>query len=666
MSVNALGGKTGHAFSGAVFAIAAAVACAAQGGEERPAANLLTNPAFEDVSPSGAPAGWIVKGSRFSFAPGEGRNGTKAMKWDASVPSAKEGSRLSQRIPIKVGRHYKFEAWVRTEGLKCGTHGATVWIDWCDAKDKWINETYLFGVKDPDSDWRKVDGVTVRMPTNAAYAVFMAGVEAGKAGKAYFDDFRICELVDNPVPMLVSDRYRDAAHDGKVTFSAALDLKAAKLEEGTAKGEFSYRAADGSLKRVPAESFTARCATFALPVSSLAMGRNEVAFRLLGVDGHEAGKAAIPFTRLAAPPAWRVTIDRHRRVVVNGKPFFPLGLYNGGLSKGQVAKYWKGSPFNCIMPYSMPAPDEVDFAYTNGLMSMVSLKDAYFWSPRRAEAIASEADEERFVTETVAKFKDKPGLLAWYVNDETDIGKAATLAARRDLLERLDPDHPTWGVIYQIHDASGYVRTADVHGSDPYPIPGDIGSAFRQAVTMRAGSLGTRAIWQVPQIFDWSQYHKPPRPGERAPTENEMRSMFWQAIAGGANGIVCYAFHCLWAMRAKDPFEKRWAECCKVAGEVREHFPVLLSDPAEFKFAGEVPQRLGVRSWSYGGGKAVLFVNAGREDLKAALSPSVRVCGVERLFGDGSVSLREDGAVAVSMPPLGVALVKFRDKQCEQ
>ena len=210
--------------------VAGAIGIASANSLQPPAANLLVNPAFEEVSPAtGSASGWMLKGARFSLAPGEGRNGTKAMKWDASVPPGKEGSRLSQRIPIKVGHHYRFEGWVRTEGLKCGPHGATIWIDWCDAKDKWISETYLFGVKDPDSDWRKLEGVTRRMPTNAAYAVFMAGVEAGKAGKAYFDDFRICEVVESPVPLLVSDRYRDAAYDGSVAFSAALDLKAAKL-----------------------------------------------------------------------------------------------------------------------------------------------------------------------------------------------------------------------------------------------------------------------------------------------------------------------------------------------------------------------------------------------------------------------------------------------------
>ena len=622
--------------------------------------NLLLNPAFEDVAAAdgGVPI-WKTSGGQFSLAAGEGRNGTKAMKWDAAADPKKRRSVLSQRVRVKPGRHYRFEVWIRTEGLACGEHGATAWVDWCDEKGKYLGETYLFGVRSKDSEWRKVEGVTSRLPSNAAFAVFMAGVDSGTAGVACFDDCRLCEVVDTPIPLLVSDCYRDVAWNGRVTFSAALDLKAAGLEAGKARGEFSYLAADGSKKRVPAETLSADRATISLPVEGLATGRHDVAFRLYGSGGREAGTASVAFTRLSSSPGWRVTIDRHRRVVVDGKLFFPLGLYNGGLSKGQVEKFWKGSPFNCIMPYSMPAPDEIDFAYANGLMAMVSLKDAFAGSPHCPKEIASESDEERFVADAVAKFKDKPGLLAWYVNDEADIGKATRLSARRNLLERLDPDHPTWGVIYQIEDARGYVRTADVHGSDPYPIPGDIGKCLSDSIAMNVGSMGTRAVWQVPQIFDWCMYHKPPRPDERAPTEDEMRNMSWQSIAGGANGLVYYSYHCLWAMRAKDPFEKRWAECCKVADEIRRLFPILLSDPATLRFSRGVPEKLGWRAWSYEGDAYVLFVNASRERIAAALSPEIAVEGTAQVFGNGAVTA-SCGALAVDLPPLGVGIVKMK------
>jgi hypothetical protein len=115
-------------------------------------------------------------------------------------------------------------------------------------------------------------------------------------------------------------------------------------------------------------------------------------------------------------------------------------------------------------------------------------------------------------------------------------------------------------------------------------------------------------------------------------------------------------------MRAKDPFEKRWAECCKVASEVKALVPVLLSDPAEFRLNGDVPKRLGVRAWSHEGYTAVLFVNAGRDPLEATLSPARRVRAVEHVFGDGTVTLRDDGTIAATIPPIGVVVVKVKSE----
>ncbi len=77
-------------------------------------------------------------------------------------------------------------------------------------------------------------------------------------------------------------------------------------------------------------------------------------------------------------------IDRHRRTIVDSKPFFPLGFYAGGHSQGLSQKYWKQSPFNCVMSYSLPTVEDMDCVWTNGLMVFISLKDAYVRKDARA------------------------------------------------------------------------------------------------------------------------------------------------------------------------------------------------------------------------------------------------------------------------------------------
>ena len=648
-----------------MMALAAAaalpLACPAAVVEGRYAESVLENPDFEaQVSSDGVPSGWKFRGGQFSVAEGEGRNGTRAVKWDFASSPEKGRSIMSQRVRIKPGRHYRYEMWVRTENLSSGAHGASLWIDWCDEKGKYLGEIYPCGPKGTQKEWFRVAGITRRLPRDAAFVALMVGVENGTAGTAYFDDIRLCEVGEDPVASLLSDSYRDMAWEGDVTFSAALDLSVCGIDPKTVEGVFTLPLPDGRSRQVPAQSVASDRAVLTVPVSELAKGRNAVAFRLSGRDGRTLGTASLEFTRLDAPPRRRVSIDRHRRAVVDGKRFFPLGLYSGSLDASLIQRRWKDSPFNCIMPYSMPTPEQMDCAWTNGIMSFVSLKDAYAGSAHCPGEIASERDEATFVADTVAKFKDKPALLAWYVNDESDIGKAAKLSARRDLLERLDPEHPTWGVIYQVEDARGYAKTADVHGSDPYPVPGDIGKVLFAVRAMDGGSMGTRAVWQVPQIFDWCAYRNPAKDGERAPTEDEVRNMSWQSIAGGANGLVYYAYFLLERMDHKDPFERRWRECCTVAREIRDLFPLLLADPADFGFCSPVPERLGWRAWSHEGGTWVLFVNASRERMTARLSPTKPVGEVSPVFGNGEVAL-DGGCIDVDLPPIGVSIVRLKD-----
>lgn len=578
--------------------------------------NLLENPGFEVGEGESGALGWRLDAPRFSRTPGAGRNGTCALCWDGTKESKRTST--NQRVPIKPGKLYQIEGWVRCEGLDASGHGASIGLDWCDEKGKWIAGEYPVGVKGTEADWQHVSATVPRMPTNAAFASVMFWVENGTKGRAYFDDVRLYELAPKAVPVFVSDCYRDVAWDGEVTFSAALDLKAAGLEAGNLQGRFSVALEDGSRRIYPVKNLSGDRATLTLPVGKLKVGRQLVGFRLTDRDGVKRGEAGLYFTREARQPERHVWIDRHRRTIVDGKPFFPLGFYNGGLSQGQVHKYWKQSPFNCIMPYSQPAVEDMDCAWTNGFMVFVSLKDAYVRTLHCPKEIGSEADEAPFVTSVVEKFRRHPALLAWYVNDELDVGMVPRMAARRNLLEKLDPDHPTWGCIYQIAEAGAYVPSVDVQGSDPYPIPGDIGYVTTATKAVFDAALGQRAVWQTPQIFDWRAYHKPPREGERAPTEDEMRNMSWQCIASGANGLVYYSYHALWLMDKTDPFEKRWADCCRVAGEIREKFPILLSDPSPLRVEN-APASLVWRTWRHEGKTWLLIVNRTREPVSADL-----------------------------------------------
>ena len=533
---------------------------------------LVRNGGFDDTK-GGATVGWNAVGSKYVYRDGEGRSGTRALCFSNDDPDFYRFP--GQTVALKAGKVYEYEVWVRTEDLKGPESGASVCIEWCDARGKWLGGSYADGVKGT-RDWTCVKGVTGRIPKEAASFRIQPYVRRGMTGRAWFDDVAVRERVPKPLAACTSSAYRNLAADGDVAFVASVDV-AADLAAGT-DVFFSYRDAQGGVRRVRA-SRSGDEARITLPVAELAPGRQEVRAEAVR-DGKTLDAAACPFTRAGRLPDRAVWIDRHGRTVVGGEPFFPLGMYWSGVTSNKVETYARG-PFNCLMPYNAPnARETLDLCHAKGLKVIYSVKDVFSgtrWAPKGVE---TEADEVRYISDRVARFRDHPAVLAWYLNDELPLTMLDRLTARRDLLERLDPGHPGWVVLYQYSQIRDYLPTFDVIGTDPYPLPSRPAAMATEWTRATArGTLGCKPLWQVPQAFNWAAYKKTPeeRAKHRAPTEAELRSMCWQCVANGANGLVLYSYFDLEKQPNGEPFERRWAECCRVGAEIRAQIPVLLS-----------------------------------------------------------------------------------------
>ena len=156
---------------------------------------------------------------------------------------------------------------------------------------------------------------------------------------------------------------------------------------------------------------------------------------------------------------------------------------------------------------------------------------------------------------------------------------------RRAGLRDTDPDHPAWSVLYEAGFLAQYMGTFDVVGTDPYPInaPYNVSSTNGQAAKVGqevdislAGIDSARPLWEVIQAHNLRDYHKGCT-GCRTPSAKEERSMAWQAICRGANGIVYYSF---FDIKRNDDvsFETEWGILSAVAAEIDKFAPVLLSD----------------------------------------------------------------------------------------
>jgi len=145
--------------------------------------------------------------------------------------------------------------------------------------------------------------------------------------------------------------------------------------------------------------------------------------------------------------------------MIDGKPFFPLGMYWGEVNEHDLDIYAK-SPFNCLMPYSINYGSikeiraNLDKINEHGLKIIYSIKDLYKgtrWYPQKIGPYKGEKEMTRGI---IKEFRGHLALLAWYLNDELPVSMLERLVKR---VEELDKDHPTWTVLCHPNEVSKFV-----------------------------------------------------------------------------------------------------------------------------------------------------------------------------------------------------------------
>ena len=329
-------------------------------------------------------------------------------------------------------------------------------------------------------------------------------------------------------------------------------------------------------------------------------------------------------------------VDGFNRLIVEDRPFLPLGFYTEAWDPFTVSNLdlVASGPYNTLVPYSFPDRRQMDLCAARGLKVLYNA-NVYYGTRWAFGKVASEADEIAWTARTVAAFKDHPALLGWYVNDEFNLPFRDRLVARNRQVKSLDPRHVTWGVHMEPRDSRWFLDCHDVLGVDPYPVYGNrkevelMRCHEHPSVTLRTVE-GTRAVWQVIQVFDWGMFSEQKlKKGTRAPTREEISAMTQLAIAGGANGIFYLSTTALASPVNGADFFRRWADVLAAANEVKANEATILSPPGPAVVDVSSPD-LKVRTWEVGGRTVALVVNG-------AYRP---VCGTVRCAGRAPLEVR--------------------------
>lgn len=351
----------------------------------------------------------------------------------------------------------------------------------------------------------------------------------------------------------------------------------------------------------------------------------------ISADGAPYARVFVDIVKLTTQEvaALPVYVDRRKRMIVNGEPFFPIGWYGSGSL--EHLKELADSPFNCVLDYGMNAksPREVqaylDAAEAQGMKVIYCMSDVYPGAAYRTKMGDWEGNE-KIAHNVVTTWKNHPALIAWYLNDELPVAKVPEMRSYYRMFRRLDRGHPTLLVHRDEKALRPFRNTVDMIGVHRFPIPGDpedvggIIDAAKKAVTNR------KPVWAVVQAFGWYQYRPAEDPNAtgdrgrtpttlelatgRAPNREEIRCMTYLALVRGAMGILYHSYH---DMRVLPQYDAMWRWMKQIGEELRSLSPFLLEGFRRPLFFRKEAEGVSGISIVLGDEACILVVNSSRK-----------------------------------------------------
>jgi len=330
-------------------------------------------------------------------------------------------------------------------------------------------------------------------------------------------------------------------------------------------------------------------------------------------------------------------------LIVNKLPFFPFGFYcyspvYPSLPEEEVIK-----GFNIMSPYQKIIPETfnerkayMDRCAELGMKVHYNLLSVSGGGGvgSKIEGLSDEQKRERLIAEIKA-FRDHPALLGWYISDEPN-GKSITPTQLEEIYKTVkenDPWHPV-SIVFMAPfiSARNYSDALDIVMADPYPIPDrPVTIAGDVAGQLSSEFKGKRPFWIVPQAFGGGELWS------REPTIQEIRSMTWLSIINGATGIQYFV------RQGLNYFPKSaatWSECGRMAVEVAELTPWLLSDEETLP-AVTYTKNILITSRLHNGQLAIMVVNKVNEPVSTSIRVPGLNSGVARvLFENRLVSIK--------------------------
>jgi len=465
----------------------------------------------------------------------------------------------------------------------------------------------------------------------------------------------VADLIEH---QLFQSYYRD-----DLTIRSQVNLDDAGRRECVVTAELLPAGGGVAVARQEVHPGSEREVRLVLPTAGVAPGAYAVRLRLQrGAKVEHEQDLAVSLLRRTPVGTLRVHPRDDLTLLVDGAPFFPLGLYDTPTTPKRIAEV-TAAGFNLVSVHGgAPAATRLalDRLHGAGLMSWVVLSHQLDLSAERTK-------REEFLRRAVAGLADHPGLLVWESIDEPAWGSqnADGLLAGYQLLRQLDPHHPVWtnhAPRNLISTLAYFNRATDIAGCDIYPVPEPTSHSNLPNRTLsvtgdetdknRIAVNDQKPIFMVLQGFAWRALSRRDDPQAVYPTLAQQRFMAYNAILHGARGLL------YWGAQFTPKPSQAWADVKTTVHELRRLTPMLVAPPPE-RPPHVASDTGGVEAMlrRVGDDAFVLIVNTENREAKATLTALPRELGPLRvLYEPGRVLNVDAGTLALALPAYGIVV----------
>lgn len=629
--------------------------------------NMVHNGGFEDLAANGwprywsQPAGWIVDGN--------GSAGERCLK----VFSSNGDAVVFQELKLKVARQYEVRVAVRTDGVvdpALGNGSASFYVEHFGPAGQ------LLGAIHPDGyastlGWQVLRVVTPPVPTGTAFSV--VGIHLTNwytGGSAWFDEVSVTEYKPPPLSsIMLYPNYRGLI--GERTWEptqirVACDIGQTSTPLSRLRVTADVRDASGLILWTggptppPARSFE-----IGFDLRWIIRGDYTMRMGLFLEDNEPLGLRTFPFevshvAELFARPTF---VRADNTLLVDGRPFFPLGLFDAfdpadASALARRLELLRGSPFNTLSNQELPlgAPSRIREIMTalnkRGVKTIFPLAAYDGVGGAQAAGILPRFDgrtPDARTNDCIRRIRGAAGLVAWSIARHASAQYEPLMHARYARLLDTDADHPA--VIVQdaadVSDIGGYSEATDVFAVE---MPAsDVGAAGDWVEAAARSFSGYRPVWAVIDAYGNDEATPPP-------TRGELRALSYMAIAHGARGLF---YDSLAPMLDDGVFDEMWADLTSVAGEVSS-LSGYLADGARQPAVRAFPAFIAADSCSLTLGARHLLIVINRESrtVSAEIEITTPVDSVKVLFENRTLQ-RVGGRIADTLPPLDVNVYEY-------